>query len=180
MKKFYLMILFIIMSVFVVGCGRISSCTMDGKVLHFNQQYQDYYINYYYPEEFTKVELNEYVSNQKQEYEFYNNNQKAFKLRVEQHSLLLSFTPMNEDAEALEKDVNHKNVEHQTIKVNGKNMVRYSYRMKDEFGDDTLYYVYYGGYSYMGVSEYIKIYFVNAEGQEDFEKAFLSSFKINH
>ena len=32
----------------------------------------------------------------------------------------------------------------------------------------------------MGVNEYIKITMMNVEGKEDFEKAFMSSFKINH
>ena len=70
--------------------------------------------------------------------------------------------------------------ENNTNSVIRKNLVKYSFNKADEFGDNTLYYVYYGGYSYMGVNEYIKITMINVEGKEDFEKAFMSSFKINH
>ena len=181
MKKVFYSLFILIMLFVITGCGAISSCQVDGETLHFNQQYRDYYITYNYPDEFKQVELDEYSAYQNQEFELYNNNnQKILNLRVEQHSLILSFTPMNEDAQKLENDTNHKGVEQQVIKVNGKNMVRYSYRMKDEFGENTLYYVYYGGYSYMGVNEYIKIIMSNMDGKADFEKAFLSSFRINN
>ena len=177
-KKTLFRILIIIMLFFVTGCG--NKFTMDGKEVNFDKQYKDRYITYNYPGDFKEV-IGEakYPMDMQRTYEYYKDDKKTFVLKVEEYSLGLSFAKMEEDAKAIETNPNYKNVEQTTIKVNGKNLVRYAFKTNDEFGDNTVHFVYYAGYSYMGIYEYIKIYLINIEGKEGFEEAFLSSFKVN-
>lgn len=177
MKKIVLSIIAILL--ILTGCGN-SPVVINGKELIFDKVFKDNYITYNYPSTFNESE-DPYFGKDRKTYELNDENNKTiFRLKVEQYSLILSFGPMEEDAKKIENDKNNKNLNREVIKVNGKNLVKYSFNKADEFGDNTLYYVYYGGYSYMGVNEYIKITMMNIEGKEDFEKAFLASFKINH
>ena len=179
-KRIILKLLVLVMMFILTGCGSAKK-QMEGTNLTFDKTYKDYYITYKYPSEFKEVpQEQDYSVNGRQVYEFYNsNNELSFILKVEEYSLGLSFAKMEEDAKELETNSAHKNVERKTIKVGRKNLVRYSFNMDDEFGSDTLHYVYYGGYSNAGVYEYIKIYFINVAGKEDFEAMFMPTFKIN-
>lgn len=175
MKRSIRLIGILLFVLLLTGCGNKN--TIGGEELHFTKGFKNHYITYNYPEEFKEKE-NENAYNTK-EYEYYKDDKLAFVLKIEEKSLLLSFKPMEEDAEKLEKDPNNKDIQSTVLKMGKKNIVRYSFRKSDDFGNDTLYYVYYAGYSYMGVSEYIKITFINVDGKEDFEKAFFNNFKIN-
>ena len=86
------------------------------------------YITYKYPSQFKEVEPdNEY--DKKNVYEFYSDDKLSFVLKVEEYSLGLSFAKIEEDAKALETDSQHKDVSYKTIKVTGKNLVRYSFKI---------------------------------------------------
>ena len=175
MKKVYLSLILILSIVLLSGCGY----KFDGKKINLDKEYKDNYITYKYPSTFKEKDNKEQYGDKVKVYEYYKDDKLSFILKVEEYSLGLSMSKMEEDAKKIEDDKENKNLEQNTIKVNGKAMVKYSFKRKDEFGDNTLYYVYYGGYSYMGVREYIKISLINIEGRKKKKKAFLSSFKIN-
>ena len=163
------------------GCGKKTS-EINGNKIAFDQQYKDSYITYDYPGSLKEVSSDEntyrYPLERRMEYEYYEDDKLAFVLIIEEHDAGISFAPLYDDQEALEKNPDIKNLEHETMKYNGKNFVYYSYNKDDEFGKNTLYHLYYGGYSYAGINEFIKIYFINADDLDDFEKNFMKSFKI--
>ena len=181
MKKKILFSLLIISLLIITGCGKQSG-KINGKEIALDKQYKDRYITYKYPSLFKEKEeesIYAYPLQKKMEYEYYENDKLTFILKVEELDAGISFLPMNEDKEKLDEDKTIKNLKQETVKSNGKNLVKFTFNKDDEFGTDTTYHLYYGGYSYAGINEFFKVYFINTEGNEDFEKAFISSFKIN-
>ena len=170
-----LSIVLIALVFFITGCG--TDPTMDGVELTFDQEYKDMYINFKYPSEFT--EKNGAVASPlelQKIYEFRKDGKVTFVLKIEEYASDDAFTRVDEEIKKIEatyKDVNHK-----TVKGNKTKLDRYSYRASDSFGTDTLYYVYFGKYSYLGTNKIIKVYMINVEGRENFEKLFMPSFKL--
>ena len=180
-KKNMKKLLILIALFLITGCG-INSAKINGNEITLDREYKDNYITYNFPSSF-KVKASDdnysYPLEKRMEYEYYENDKLAFVLRVEELTAGISFLPMNEDAEKLENDSENKNLKRETIKANGKNLVKYSFNRNDDRGENTIYHIYYGGYSYMGINEFFKVYFISQNGVDDFEKAFISSFKIN-
>ena len=177
-KKIFFLV---VIALLLTACG-INSVKINGNEIVLDKQYKDNYITYKYPSSFKEnkgEEIYAYPLEKRMEYEYYEGDKLVAILRVEELTAGISFLPMDEDAEKLEKDSKNKNINHETIKVNGKNLVKYLFNRDDDFGENTIYHVYYGGYSYMGINEFFKIYFISSNGVDDFEKAFISSFKIN-
>ena len=172
MKKIFLSLL-IILSLFVFsGCTK-KTTMIDGKKINLDKEYKDKYVTYKYPSIFKEKTFDNsnypYPLNNKLEYEYYDSDKLFFTLRIEENDAGIAFSPMNQDAENLEKDSSNKNLKRETLKSNGKNLVKYTFNKDDEYGKNTLYHVYYAGYSYAGINEFIKIYFINATDIEDFE-----------
>ena len=176
MKRIISVLLCVLLVFSMCSCGS-SSGKIDGKKIELDGEVKNHYITYKYPSAMKEADTG---NDQKKQYEYYNDKgELKFILKVETYSLILSFAPMEEDAQKLLDDTSNKNINDSTVKVNKHNMAMFSFTRDDEFGSDTLYHVYYAGYSYMGVSKYFKIWFINVEGNDSFEKAFLSNFKIN-
>ena len=155
---------------------------MKENTIELDKQYKDRFITYKYSSAFkdtTKEETYPYSLEKRIEYEYYDNDKLLFIIRVEENDAGISFLPLNEDKEKLEKDKENKNIKSETFNSNGKNMVMFSYNRKDDFGNDKLYHIYYVGYSSAGINEFMKIYFINATETESLEKEFISSFKVN-
>ena len=113
MKKVLLSIL-IIFSVFILtGCGKKTSM-INGKEISLDKEYKDKYITYKYPSIFKEKTFDNkyypYPLNKKLEYDYYDSDKLVFTLRIEENDAGIAFSPMNQDAENLEKDSKNKNL----------------------------------------------------------------------
>ena len=181
MKKKIFGILMLIALFTITGCS-INAIDINGNKIELDKQYKDRYFTYKYSSTFKEITTDEafpYPIEKRIDYEYYDNDNLLFILRVDENDAGISFKPLEEDKEKLEKDNENKNIKSEVFKSKGNNIVKYSYNRDDDFGNDTLYHIYYIGYSYMGVNEFMKVYFINATYTESLEKEFISSLKVN-
>ena len=113
-------------------------------------------------------------------YELENGDGGRFYVRLEKHSVLLSFTDMQNDAGSIEEDEDNKDIKTESAKFNGTKwaMIRYS-RYDSDLGGDVEMTVYYGTYDRMGVREWYKIVFYNTAENRSFVDAFMKKTKIS-
>ena len=172
MKKKIIIYLLITVFIFTIGCDK----NENNSKYNFDKTYKDTYITYRYPslleDSIINGEKNEVIKHTLK-------TSDGLLLEIEEHLLKDSFSLMENDMQNVENDEGNKDIEKKVKKVNGKSLVRYSFNKDDEYGNDTVYHIYYGIYSYNGINEYIKLSFKNVLSDEDFEQEFLSLFRIN-
>ncbi len=100
-------------------------------------------------------------------------------VRLERHSVLVGFGDMEEDASRVENNDENEILSTDSAKYNGTKWAVVSYKTyDDDLEKDIENHVYYGVYDRLGIREWFKITFFNAEGETAFEKAFMKKVKI--
>lgn len=179
MKNKRILIIILLIIILVTGCTK--SVEIDGKKVYFDKEYNDGIIAYKYPGEFKELKPDgDYTTmyEKKMEYVYKENKDQQFILRIEEYQLSKSFREMEEECNNIETSSSYKNLKKEKTMAKNSELRKYSYRTNDQYGDNTLYHVYFGKFYATGLYKYIKVYFINAEDKEEFEETFLSTFII--
>lgn len=173
-------IILLLISLFLLtGCTK--SAVINGKKIALDQKYNDGIISYLYPKTFEEIESDEGYGTfyeRKNEYHYDEPNEKTFIIRVEEYNITKSFKDLEEDMEKVETNDSNRYLKKEKVKAKNTELRKYSYVTNSEYGNDTTYHLYYGKFYATGIYKYIKIYFINTKGREDFEKEFISNVII--
>ena len=172
-------ILLLISLLFLTGCTK--SAVINGKRIALDKKYNDGIISYLYPKEFEEIESDEGYTTlyeRKNEYHYEEENEKTFIIRIEEYNISKSFKEYEQDIKNLESDDSNRYLKKEKIKAKNTELRKYTFVKSSEYGDDLSYHLYYGKFYATGLYKYIKIYFINTKGREDFEKEFISNVII--